>query len=78
MYDADGLMASISIDSNSSKPSWNASEGKIERFANGLKPKYTQVATPQLHDHKRWPNIDVLENDVLLKTFAQAAAIEFS
>ena len=71
-------MASISIDSNSSKPSWNANEGKIERFERSLKSKYTQVATPQLHDHKRWPIIDVLENDVLPETFAKGPAIVLS
>ena len=71
MYDGCAIMVSILIATNSSKPSWNASEGTVGRFAKGLKPKYTQVATPQLHDHKRWPNIDVLENDVLPKTFAK-------
>ena len=78
MYDAYGIMTIISINSNSFKPSWNASEGKIGRFAKSLKSKYTQVATPQLHVHRRLPNIDVLENDVLSKTFAKAAAIVYS
>ena len=67
-------MARILIATNSSKPSWNASERKIGRSAKRLKSKYTPIATPQLHER----NIDVLENDVLQKTFAKAAAIVLS
>ena len=71
-------MASILITTTSSKPYWNASERKIGRLAKRLKSKYTPIATPQLHERERWPNIDVLENDVLQKTFAKAAAIVLS
>ena len=78
VYDGCAIMASILIAMNSSKPSWNASGRKIGRLAKRLKSKYTPIATPQLHERERWPNIDVLENDVLQKTFAKAAAIVLS
>ena len=78
VYDGCAIMASMLIATNSSKPSWNASERKIGRLAKRLKSKYTPNATPQLHERDRWPNIDMLENDVLQKTFAKAAAIALS
>lgn len=71
MYDAYGIKASNSIDSNASQPSWNASERKIGRFAKRLKSKHSQVETPQVHERKKWSNIDMLENDVLQKPFAK-------
>ena len=78
MYDGCAIMASILIATNSSKPSWNASERKIGRLTKRLKSKYTPIATPQLRERERWPNIDVLENGVLQKTFTKAAAIVLS
>ena len=77
VYDAYGIMASISIYPISLKPSWNASE-KNWKVCKKMKLKYTQLATPQLQNYKRWTNVDVLANDVLQKTFAKAAAIVLS
>ena len=60
-------MASISIDLYTlQNPHGMQAKDKSKDLQNVLNFKYTQIAMLQVRDRRRWPNIDVLENDVVL------------